>query len=119
MGDFLDNWLAEVVQPSVRLWTYRGYEVHVRLHIKPTLGRLKLEELTPLDVQRWMNGKLRDGLSPKSIRYMRGTLRAALNQAVRWGMVSRNVATLVEPPKTKTLNAPGEGGHGAWSFTRR
>jgi integrase len=85
LGDFLDQWLQEVVKPSVRQWTYIGYEVHIRLHIKPTLGAIRLSELTPLDVQRWMNRKMRDGLSAKSVRYMRGTLRAALNQAVRWG----------------------------------
>ena len=99
LGEFLDQWLEEVVKPSVRQWTFAGYEVHIRLHIKPTLGAIPLNQLTALDVQRWMNRKAGDGLSAKSIRYMRGTLRAALNQAVRWGMISRNVAMLVEPPR--------------------
>lgn len=99
LGDFLDQWLEEVVKPSVRQWTYTGYEVHVRLHIKPILGAIRIDDLTPLDVQRWMNRKAEKGLAPKSIRYMRGTLRAALNQAIRWGMVSQNVAMLVEPPR--------------------
>lgn len=101
LGEFLDQWLEEVVRPSVRPWTYVAYEVHVRLHIKPVLGSIKLEDLTPMHVQRWMNRKSADGLSPKSVRYMRGTLRAALNQAVRWELVSRNVATMVEPPRSK------------------
>jgi integrase len=99
LGEFLDQWLEEVVKPRVRQWTFAGYEVHIRLHIKPTLGAIALDELTPLDVQRWMNRKVGEGLSAKSVRYMRGTLRAALNQAIRWGMISRNVAMLVEPPR--------------------
>src|SRR5258708_14435141 len=37
-------------------------------------------------------------LSPKSLRYLRGTLRTALNQAVRRGLVSRNAAALVDGP---------------------
>ena len=99
LGDFLDQWLEEVARPSVRRWTYVGYEVHVRRHIKPVLGAIRLDELTPLDVQRWMNRKTVEGLSAKSVRQMRGTLRAALNQAIRWGMIGRNAAMLVDPPR--------------------
>ena len=43
LGAFLDVWLEEIVKPSVRTWTYRGYEVHVRLHIKPALGQIALD----------------------------------------------------------------------------
>jgi integrase len=101
VGDFLDQWLAEVVKPSVRRWTYVGYEVHVRLHIKPLIGRIPLEKLTPLNVQSLINRKLESGLSPKSVRYIRGTLRTALNHAIRWGMVSRNAAALVDGPRVE------------------
>ncbi len=65
-----------------------GYEVHVRLHLKPTLGRLPLDRLEPAHVQRLFNEKLKAGMSPKSVRYMRGMLRNALNQAVRWAYIS-------------------------------
>jgi len=101
LGDFLDQWLSGVVKPSVRQWTYLGYEVHVRRHIKPQLGRVTLEHLTPLHVQTLLNHKLAEGLSPKSVRYIRGTLRTALNQAVRWGLVPRNVAALVPGPRVE------------------
>src|SRR6266571_455616 len=99
VGEFLDQWLTEVVKPSVRPWTFDGYEVHVRRHIKPVLGKLALEKLEPLDVQTLMNHKLREGLSPKSVRYIRGTLRTALNQAQRWGLIARNAAALVDGPR--------------------
>src|SRR5215208_3908499 len=38
------------------------------------------------------------GLSPRTVHYARGVLRSALGQALKWGIVSRNVATLVDPP---------------------
>src|SRR5712692_11834776 len=103
LGAFLNQWLGEVVKPSVRPWTYRGYEVHVRLHISPTLGSLLLERLEPRHVQTLLNHKLKEGLSPKSVRYIRGTLRTALNQAVRWGLVGRNAAALVDGPRVPTF----------------
>jgi integrase len=101
VGDFLDHWISEVVKASVRRWTYMGYEVHVRRHLKPTLGGIRLERLTPMHVQAMMNKKLLDGLSPKSVRYIRGTLRTALNQAHRWGLVSQNAAALVDVPRVQ------------------
>ena len=101
LGDYLDQWLAEVAKPRVREWTYSGYEVHIRRHIKPTLGRIPLDRLTPQHVQALLNKKLREGLKPKTVRYLRGTLRTALNEAVRWGLVARNCAALVEGPRVE------------------
>jgi integrase len=101
VGDFLDQWLADVVRPNVRPWTYAGYEVHVRLHLKPALGRIPLDRLTPLHVQQLLNHKVASGLKPKTVRYIRGTLNTALNQAVRWGLISRNAASLVDGPRVE------------------
>jgi integrase len=99
VGEFLDQWLAEVVAPNVRPWTYKGYEVHVRLHLKPAVGHIPLAKLAPLHVQQLLNAKKAAGLSAKSIRYIRGTLRTALNQAVRWDLIPRNPAALVDGPR--------------------
>jgi integrase len=60
---------------------------------------VQLEKLTPLHVQQLLNGKIATGMSPKSVRYIRGTLRTALNQAVHWGLISRNAASLVASPR--------------------
>jgi integrase len=101
VGQFLDQWLVEVAKPRVRAWTYAGYEVHVRRHLKPALGRIPLERLTAQHVQALLNQKLRDGLAPRTVRYLRGTLRTALRDAVRWGLISRNAAALVDGPRVE------------------
>lgn len=101
VGEFLDQWMAEVVKPSVRPWTYKGYDVHVRLHLKPALGRLALEALSPRHVEMLLNQRLAQGLSPKSVRYIRGTLRTALKQATRWGLIVRNPVDAVDGPKVE------------------
>ena len=101
LATYLAGWLEDSVKPSVRPWTYKGYEALVRVHIVPELGNVTLEKLTPQHVQRLMNKKLQQGLAPKTIQYMRGVLRTALGQAHRWGMVSRNVAALVDGPRVE------------------
>lgn len=45
------------------------------------------------------NKKADPHLSDRSTRYVLLVLRNALGKAVRWGIVNRNVATLVDPPR--------------------
>jgi len=47
-----------------------------------------------------MTAKMAAGLSPRTVQYVRAVLRRALGQAVKWSLVSRNVATLVDPPRS-------------------
>jgi integrase len=99
VGQFLDHWLADVAKPSVRAATYRSYEGIVRVHLKPALGRHQLTALTPQHVQQMLNAKLASGLSARSVQYCRDVLRNALGQAETWGLVTRNVAALAQPPQ--------------------
>ena len=99
LASFLEEWLEEKVKPSVRPYTYMSYEVNVRVHIVPALGRVPLTQLTPQQVQRFINAKLASDLAPKTVTYIRQTLHAALAHAERWGLVHRNVASLTEMPR--------------------
>jgi integrase len=46
-----------------------------------------------------MPKKLLEGLSPTTVQYVRAVLRSALAHAIREGLVQRNVAALVRPPR--------------------
>ncbi|HZT64652.1 MAG TPA: site-specific integrase [Acidimicrobiales bacterium] len=95
VGQFLDRWLDEVIKPTRQRATWIGYEVNVRRHIKPTLGHVRLAQLTAAHVQELVNAKADQGLSPRTVQYIHATLRAALSVAVKWGLVVRNVAVPV------------------------
>ncbi|MEA2595408.1 MAG: hypothetical protein QOF01_1877 [Thermomicrobiales bacterium] len=101
IGQFLDRWLAEVVKSRVRPKTLESYAMHVRRHLTPHLGHHQLTKLAPDHVQAMMNDQLASGLSPRSVNYTRSVLRSALNHALRWGYVARNVATLVDPARER------------------
>jgi len=60
-----------------------------------------LDELTPQHVQHLIRRKTDEELAPRTIRYMRGVLRAALSDAGRWGLVGRNAAALAEVPRAE------------------
>jgi integrase len=99
VGQFLNRWLDESVKPNVRPRTFESYELTVRLHLAPTLGKLRLDKLGPQHVQALLNRKLKENLAPRSVAYLRVVLRHALNQALRWELVARNAAALVGPPR--------------------
>lgn len=101
VGQFLDRWLEDSAKPSVRPKTFESYQQLVRLYLAPDLGRFGLSKLSPQAVQRFLNDRLASGLSARTVQYTHAVLRHALNQALRWGLVARNVATLVSPPQVR------------------
>src|SRR5579875_3364738 len=99
VATFLSRWLQDVAQPSLRARTFESYAMIVNHHLIPKLGKRRLATLTPQDVQHYLNEKRTSGLSTRTITYHRAVLRKALNDGLRWGVVSRNVAALATPPK--------------------
>jgi integrase len=97
-SQFLAHWL-DVSRAAWRPKTYTSYEGTVRLHIAPALGRVRLDKLTPVHVQRLLKERRDAGLSARSVQYVLHVLRIALGKAVRWGLVQRNVAALVDGPR--------------------
>ena len=98
VGAFLRRWL-EIVRGKVRPRTHKSYEQVVRIHLEPGIGRVRLAKLTPLDVSAWFESRHAAGVGGRTIHYARAVLRAALNQALKWELVSRNVASLTDPPR--------------------
>lgn len=100
VGQFLTSWL-ESVRPSLRPRTHLRYEQLVRLHALPALGKLPLGRAKPDDLQRLYADRLDMGQAPASVRQLHAVLHRAFGQAARWGLVARNVADLVSPPRVE------------------
>lgn len=98
---FLDRYFEDVAKHSLRPKTLETYEYLLRMHIKPELGKIKLASLRPDQVQNLYANKLESGLSNRTVQFMHSILHKALQQALKWGLVYRNVADLVEPPSVK------------------
>ncbi len=95
---FLRAWI-ERERGRVRPSTWRGYEQRVRTSILPALGRVQIARLTPADVEAMTSRMIAEGRSPRTAVAVRVTLRRALGDAVRDGLVHRNVAALARPPR--------------------
>jgi integrase len=98
VAEYLVQWeetLAETVRPP----TARRYKDLLQKHAVPTIGGIKLIKLTPLDIQRLYANRLAAGLSPATVNLLHNVLHRALKQAVRWGIVNRNVTELAVAPR--------------------
>lgn len=98
-GELLDYWLETFVAARVKRSTYENYEYVVRMHLRPTLGSVKLDKLRSTHLQNLYADKLATGLSPRTVELVHTIAKAALKRAVRWEFVFRNVADSADPPK--------------------
>ena len=92
------NKCRELTWPKLKNSTRKQYEENFKTYLLPEFGRCKARKLRTIDVQAYFN-TLSPGLSPKSIRLIHGSFRAALNQGKAWGMLDRNPAVGVKLPR--------------------
>ncbi len=98
-GEYLYRWLETSVKGSVRERTYDRAESNVRVHLVPTLGAVKLSSLTPAHLQGLYYQRLSKGLKPRTVLRIHQTANRALEQAVKWRLISSNPAKDASTPK--------------------
>jgi integrase len=103
---YLEEWLERYVRPNLSPRTAEGYESIVRCHLVPALGSIPLVQLKPEHLQRYYSEKLSTGrhdgkgvLSQTTVSHHHTCLHRALKMALRWGLISRNPADAVIPPR--------------------
>jgi integrase len=104
VGQWVDTWMD--VYKASDLIDRESYDTEVE-RIKYTLKDIRLIELAPMDVQKWVNylkksGRKdkKGGLAPKTISKAWGVLRQALEKAVDDKMITSN------PAAKKLINLP-------------
>lgn len=98
VAQWLDVWTREYLN-GVKPRTLDLYKQQVRLHLKPTIGALKLSELTAPAVQSLYNAKIKGGLSPKSVINIHGILHKAMKQALKIGYIRINPCDACDLPR--------------------
>ncbi len=107
VGSYLKRWLEDVVKPNKTPRTYGTHRQQVETHVIPTLGRMKLDALRKVHVDRLYATLLRanldggTGLAPSSVRRVHAVLHAALEEAVRAELITRNPAAYANKPKVR------------------
>lgn len=111
VGAMLATWL-ETIEPNVKPKTFVGYKHTVEHHLIPALGHRKLQGLTAVHVHDAFAAKRKANTGQRTLQLMHMRLCQALDLAVSWQLVARNVARLVEtpsaPPKPHRIWSPEE-----------
>lgn len=99
LNKYLDKWLDTAAKPRLRTRTFDDYTSLLKRYVRDPLGAIKLSDLRPVDIQRLYRKMQDDGLSPRVIRYTHAVLSSALKQAVKWEIIFRNPAAVVDLPR--------------------
>lgn len=101
---YATDWLA-AVEPTIRPSTFSSYRSVMENYVVPRLGPVRLSALTPAQLGRFYaelgasGGKTGGPLSPTTVRYAHTVLGKALQDAVGWGLLARNVVRAAKPPR--------------------
>ncbi len=99
LAEYLEKWLSDYAKPNLSPRGFERYESICRVHLIPSLGNIPLTQLKPEHLQRHYTDKLNNGLSALTVRYHHTVLHKALQTAIKWGLVNRNVADGVDVPR--------------------
>jgi len=86
-------------RPSVEETTAETRWRYIEKHIMPFFGLTPLNLITTKKLDNFYYVKLKDGLSPKTVREFHNLLRSAFTQAVKWSLLKINPAIDATPPK--------------------
>lgn len=107
---YLNEWLVEYGEPTLRHSTYVTYDGYFNKHIaahpiaRQPIGIVSGKMLQKFFTEKGLSGRLdgdEGGLSPKTLRNMRNALNIAFKQAVFDGVIAANPVQGVRLPKDK------------------
>ena len=99
-AEFMEQWL-ETLKHSIAPTTYDSYVIVLSNHILPYFGKkkLKITDVTPAVVQRYVNDKLKGGLSANTVRKHLANISKCLDSAVKQNIIAYNPVKRIELPK--------------------
>lgn len=106
---WLDTWMTDICKPRVRPRVWVNYQSQIKNHIKPAIGKAKLDKLTPTMVRN-MHRQIADtpkkngagNISSRTVEVCHNILSKALKDAVREGLLRDNPCDRVDRPKVKS-----------------
>jgi integrase len=111
LSDFVHRtWFPEVL-PTLKYPSKKHYEYIVNVHMIPAFGDMQLRLISRESIQSFLNGKLRSGLSWKTVKHIRTTFGTVLGAAEMRGLIQSNPARKTKlsrrgPVAEKTPIAP-------------
>ena len=114
VGTWMDTWFENVAKIKVRPSSHQTYKGYIDNHIKPNIGKIPLEKLTTMDLQKFYRKLLTTGrverveskeqpkgLSAKTVRNINQVISSAMDLAVAQKIILVNPTNACELPKVE------------------
>ena len=102
VGELLDDWLAQRRDVGCSPTTLHDYAASARRIKASPIGSKAVTKLTARDIELAYSGWRAEGMTPATVLHHHRVLRAALNQAERWGWITRNPAKFASVASSRT-----------------
>lgn len=102
LSKYVEGWLQARAGKRRRESTVREYGYRLERWVLPTIGGLRLREITVVDVEDLLDGLLAKGLTPGTVAAIRNALAALMQDAVRARHLTSNPARLAQLPESAT-----------------
>ncbi|MFF0287824.1 tyrosine-type recombinase/integrase [Streptomyces sp. NPDC005262] len=96
---WLWHWVENIAKPAVSENTYDGYEVAVRVHLVPGIGKHRIDRLEPEHLESLYRRMQKNGSKASTAHQAHRTARTALGEAARRGHATKNAVALAKPPR--------------------
>ncbi len=109
LDEWMDRWIKEYAEPTLRKSTVKGYQSHIKNHIRPALGDKQLRFITRKDVQKFYNSLKRkevnrvgnhNKIADSTIRGIHMLLHEILESAVDSNLIFKNPTEGAKLPKS-------------------
>ena len=99
--DLMEQFIKLHAEIYLKPSTVRGYKDHFKLHLKDFFGEIKLVDITPVIINRFMEQKIKSGLSNKTVNHLLTTLGTAFNWAINNNYMMYNPVSRVKKLKVQ------------------
>jgi hypothetical protein len=98
---FIERWLRDWADANVSNQTWAGYAQMLRKHLCSRVGSVPIQKLRASDLQAAYAAMARDGLADRTRLHLHRIVHVMLKHATQWGVVSRNVADMLDAPRVR------------------
>lgn len=101
VSEYLTRWLEDYAKVNLSPRGFERYAGIINKYFIPEFGNIALVKLKPEHLQRHYTGLIAAGLNINTARYHHAVIHKALQVALKWQLVSRNVADAINPGRVR------------------
>jgi integrase len=112
VAEFVERWLKTWANDNTSHATWTSYSQLLRKHLVTRFGARPIQKLRPADLQAVYSAMAAEALADRTRLHLHRVIHVMLKHAAQWGVVPRNVASMVDAPRVKAREmevlTPGE-----------